>query len=162
MKREVIAERHWKWATNALNAANRDTVSRDPQNAVSRGYYAMMHAANAALAMKGLQPKTHKGTQTLFNEHLVQPGEVDKQRGRDLASGQRRRTSADYDVSRDVPESQAHEQCTRATTFLTEIRTLLRKAGVREDQLDEVPPLPGSNPLQPGGESSGASAGRRK
>jgi hypothetical protein len=83
VKREVIAERHWKWATNALNAANRDTVSRDPQ-------------------------------------------------------------------------------CTRATTFLTEIRTLLRKAGVREDQLDAVPPLPGSNPLQPGGESSGASAGRRK
>ena len=45
------------------------------------GYYAMMHAANAALAMKGLQPKTHKGTQTLFNEHLVQPGEVDNSAG---------------------------------------------------------------------------------
>ena len=57
----------------------------------------------------------------------MQPGEVDKQRGRDLASGQRRRTSADYDVSRDVPESQAHETVYRATTFLTEIRTLCEK-----------------------------------
>ena len=28
--------------------------SRDPPNAVSRAYYAMMHAANAALATKGL------------------------------------------------------------------------------------------------------------
>ena len=98
MNAETIAKRHWKWAINALKAANRDAASRDPQNAVSRAYYAMMHAANAALAMKGLQAKTHKGTQTLFNEHLVQPGEVDKQRGRDLARGQRRRTSADYDV----------------------------------------------------------------
>ena len=64
MKSDLIAKRHWKWATNALNAANRDAVSRDPQNAVSRAYYAMMHAANAALAVKGLQAKTHKGTQS--------------------------------------------------------------------------------------------------
>ena len=143
MNAEMIAKRHWKWAANALKAANRDAANRDPQNAVSRAYYAMMHAANAALATKGLQAKTHKGTHTLFNEHLVQSGEVDKQRGRDLVRGQRRRTSADYDVSRDVSESEAHEQCTGATTFLTAIRILLRKAGLREDELDPVPPLRG-------------------
>ena len=56
MNAETIAKRHWKWATNALKAANRDAVSRDPQNTVSRACYAMMHAANAALAMKGLPP----------------------------------------------------------------------------------------------------------
>ena len=145
MNTEMIAKRHWKWATNALKAANRDAASRDPQNAVSRAYYAMMHAANAALATKGLQAKTHNGTQTLFNEHLVQPGEVDRQRGRELVRGQRRRTSADYDVSRDVSESEAYEQCMGATTFLTEIRTLLRQAGLREDELDPVPPLRGAN-----------------
>ncbi len=47
-----MAKRHWKWATNALNAANRDALNHDPQNAVPRAYYAMMHAANAALALK--------------------------------------------------------------------------------------------------------------
>ncbi len=31
-----MAKRHWKWATNALNAANRDALNHDPQNAVSR------------------------------------------------------------------------------------------------------------------------------
>ena len=56
MNTEMIAKRHWKWATNALKAANRDAASRDPQNAVSRAYYAMMHAANAALATKGSAP----------------------------------------------------------------------------------------------------------
>lgn len=139
-----LAKRHWKWATNALNAANRDATSRDPQNAVSRAYYAMMHAANAVLAMKGLQAKTHKGTQALFNEHVVRPGEVDKQRGRDLVNSQQRRTSADYDVAKDVSESQAHEQCTRATMFLTEIRAHLRNAGLQEGELGAVPPLPGN------------------
>ncbi len=49
MNTEMIAKRHWKWATNALKAANRDAASRDPQNAVSRAYYAMMHAANARM-----------------------------------------------------------------------------------------------------------------
>ena len=116
---------------------------RSPERRVP-AYYAMMHAANAALATKGLQAKTHNGTQTLFNEHLVQRGEVDRQRGRELVRGQRRRTSADYDVSRDVSESEAYEQCTGATTFLTEIRALLRKAGLREDELDPVPPLRGA------------------
>ena len=119
MNAEMIAKRHWKWPTNAFEAANRDAASRDPQNAVSRAYYAMMHGANAALATKGLQAKTHNGTQTLFNEHLVQPGEVDRQRGRELASGQRRRTSADYDVSRHVSESEPYEQCTGASRRLT-------------------------------------------
>ena len=104
-----------------------------------------MHAANAVLAMKGLQAKTHKGTQALFNEHVVRPGEVDKQRGRDLVNSQQQRTSADYDVAKDVTESQAHEQCTRATTtFLTEIRTHLRNAGLQEGELGAVPPLPGN------------------
>ncbi len=145
MSRE-IAKRHWQWATNALKAANRDALSHDARNAVSRAYYAMMHGANATLALKGLKPKTHSGTQALFNEHLVRPGNVDKQRGRDLTQGQHRRTSADYDVSRDVSESQAHEQCTRATAFLIEIRTYLRNAGLRENELDEVPPLPVTKP----------------
>ena len=46
MNAEMIARRHWKWAANALKAANRDAACRDPQNAVSRAYCAMMHAAN--------------------------------------------------------------------------------------------------------------------
>ena len=29
MNTEMIAKRHWKWATNALKAANRDAASRD-------------------------------------------------------------------------------------------------------------------------------------
>jgi len=99
-----LAKRHWKWATNALNAANRDAMSHDPQNAVSRAYYAMMHAANAVQAIKGLQAKTHKGTGAV-NEHVVRPGEVDKQRGRDLVNSQQRRTSADYDVAKEVSEA---------------------------------------------------------
>ena len=135
-----IAKRHWKWATNALHAANRDALNHDPQNAVSRAYYAMMHAANAALAAKGLQAKTHSGTQALFNQHLVRPGLVDKERGRDLARGQEGRTSAEYDVSKDVSESQGHEQVKRATAFLSEIRTHLRRAGLREEELAPVPP----------------------
>ena len=139
MKNDLVAQRHWKWGTNALTAANRDIANRDPQNAVSRAYYAMMHAANAALAMKGLQSRSHKQTQTLFNMHLVQPGEVDKQRGRDLASGQRKRSRADYDVSTDVSQREGQEQCKRATTFLSEIRTHLRTAGLREDALAAVP-----------------------
>ena len=127
-----LAKYHWKWATNALSAAIRDAIHHDPRNAVSRAYYAMFHAANAALAIKGLHPKTHNGTQALFNKHLVGPGAVDKQRGRDLAKGQERRTNADYDVVRDISEQQADEQCARGAAFLTEMRTHLRQAGLGE------------------------------
>ena len=156
-----LAKHHWKWATNALSAAIRDAIHHDPRNAVSRAYYAMFHAANAALAIKGLHPKTHNGTQALFNKHLVGPGAVDKQRGRDLAKGQERRTNADYDVVRDISEQQADEQCARGAAFLTEMRTHLRQAGLGEHELGAVPPLPGSKPPQPGGDPGFANPGAR-
>ena len=42
-------------------------------------------------------------------------------------------------MAKDVSEDEAHDQCTRATTFLTEIRTHLREAGLGEDELGPVP-----------------------
>ena len=89
MNTEMIAKRHWKWATNALKAANRDAASRDPQNAVSRAYYAMMHAANAALATKGLQAKTHTR-----NADLVQRAPGPTRRGRQAARARTRQGPA--------------------------------------------------------------------
>ena len=106
---EWHAKRRWKWAVNAMKAAHRDTMARDYPNAVSRGYYAMMHAANAALALKQLHSKKHSGVQALVNLHLVLPEELERQRGRDLGQGQDERTSAEYDVTKDVRASQAHE-----------------------------------------------------
>ena len=152
MNAEEIAKRHWIWATDALKAAERDITARDPKHAVSRAYYAMLHAANAALATKGLQSKSHSGTQALFNEHLVRTGEVAKERGSDLSKGQRRRTSAEYNVSKDVPQTIGEEQCSRARQFLQEMRVWLRQAGLRENELVPVPPQPGEGSGTIGGQ----------
>lgn len=132
MKAEEVASKHWQWATNALRAANRDIDARDASNAVSRSYYAMLHAANAVLATKGLQANSHGRAQALFNKHLVQTGEIAKERGRDLAMGQKLRHSADYNVQKSVRQETGEEQCTRARHFLLEIRERLRKEGVPE------------------------------
>ena len=141
MNNEEVAKRHWMWATNALEAADRDIGARDPTHAVSRSYYAMFHAANAALATKGLQPKTHNGTQKLFNEKLVLTGQVTREHGRELGKGQQRRTSAEYNVYEDVPQSTGEEQCRRARQFLQEVRGwLLRNAGLPGNEVSPVPP----------------------
>ena len=43
-------------------------------DAVSRAYYAMAHATEAALLEYDVSPKTHKGLQTQFGKQFVQTG----------------------------------------------------------------------------------------
>ena len=137
MKRE-IALAHWRRETRALSAANSLAIGGQHDDSVSRSYYAMMHAAKAALATRDLEAESHNAVQKLFNQHLVKPGDIDKQRGVDLGRARQRRSTADYDISREASEGEAFDGCRRATAFLIEIRILLRNAGLYEDDLAPV------------------------
>ena len=41
---------------------------------VNRLYYACFHAVTALLASNGIYPKSHSGTNHLFNLHFIKPG----------------------------------------------------------------------------------------
>jgi len=61
-------------AEKALHSARLLAENGELEDAVSRAYYAMFHAARALLFSKGEKPKTHRGTISLFGEKIVKQG----------------------------------------------------------------------------------------
>jgi uncharacterized protein (UPF0332 family) len=56
----------------------------------------MFNATRALLALKQLDSKKHSGVISLFNQHFVKTGIIDRTAGRDLNKARVRRESSDY------------------------------------------------------------------
>lgn len=61
-------------ARRYLQSAKLLLDSGDMESSVSRAYYAMFYAAEAALVTKGLAFSSHKGVIAGFGEHFVKTG----------------------------------------------------------------------------------------
>lgn len=68
----------------------------DPDGAVNRAYYAMFHAASAALALRGEACATHAGVIARFSALFVQNGTFPKDMGRSFNLAEKARLEADY------------------------------------------------------------------
>ena len=66
------------------------------RQAVGRYYYAVYHAARAALLSRGLEPATHSGMVTEFHRVFVHQGLLEARRARALGRLQRDREEAEY------------------------------------------------------------------
>jgi uncharacterized protein (UPF0332 family) len=78
-------------------------------DAVSRAYYAALHAAQALLASVGLEAKAHDGVHTLIGRHFVRAGKLSPELARILSRIGADRDDADYE-----PESVFTEQIAQA------------------------------------------------
>ena len=85
---DVKAE--WKRATETLGATMTLASSGYNNDAISRSYYAMLHAAKAGLATKDIETDTHRGVAAMFGKHLVKTGEVGAEQGQEPETGRRR------------------------------------------------------------------------
>lgn len=88
-------------AKQALESADVLLNSGDYDATANRAYYAMRHAARAALLAVG-QPdaaaaKTHSGLISVFSLHLIKPGVFEAGMSRMLASASALRLFGDYD-----------------------------------------------------------------
>ena len=96
-------------------------------DAISRAYYAMVYAARALLAEKGLAPRTHRGVVQLFGREFVRPGIFPKDVARLLAATMAFRDRADYGLRGDLAERDARKAVDAAREFLETARDLLKK-----------------------------------
>jgi uncharacterized protein len=71
----VLAE--WSRAREALRAADTLTRNRCYADGISRAYYAMLHAAKAALHIHDVTAESHAAVRRMFGLHLVRPGEIE-------------------------------------------------------------------------------------
>ncbi|MBE3586109.1 MAG: HEPN domain-containing protein [Thermoanaerobacter sp.] len=111
-------------------------------DSLGRSYYAMFAAARALLALKQLDSKKHAGIISLFNQHFVKTGLVERSAGKNLSKARIKRESADYTDFYLVSKEEAYSQLAAAKQFMTTIESTINKLlpETIENRKDENPP----------------------
>lgn len=114
-------------ACNHLKSAEILFTSGMYDDSLGRSYYAMLAAARALLALKQLDSKKHSGVISLFNQHFVKTGIVDKVAGKQLGKARVNRESSDYVDFYVTSREDAQIQLETAKTFLTAVEAAFQK-----------------------------------
>lgn len=122
-----IAKAHLEKALERLRVAEKLFRDGEYEDAVSRAYYAMYHAAKAALSTVNVFPKTHEGVVSEFGRKLVLAGVFPKELGRNLADAKAARETYEYSVTATVDRLEAEAILSNAQGFVTAIRKHLEK-----------------------------------
>lgn len=117
-------------AETKLEVAGRLFISGDYEDAVSRAYYAVYHAAQALLLSEGEKAETHKGVITLFSLLFVKTGRFNRNLGKFLANLKDDRESGDYEVFSYIDRETAEAALGGAEEFIKESRLYLAKIGL--------------------------------
>lgn len=100
----------------------RDSLLED---ALSRAYYAILHAARAVLLAEGVNVTSHRAVRRLFGQHLIKPGKLSAHLATILAEEQDDRILADYDVLFDPERERVQKRVDDAEAFLVAIKVFL-------------------------------------
>lgn len=93
-------------------------------NSISCAYYAMFHAAKAALTLKGTESRTHSGTVNRFGEIFVKSGLVEDFYGKAFSAAMEDRMVADYGVEARFSREDAKSTFEDAKGFVHKIERL--------------------------------------
>ncbi|MEE9223774.1 MAG: HEPN domain-containing protein [Thermoplasmata archaeon] len=129
MREEI--ELHLRRAEQKLEAARYLCDGGYYNDAVSRTYYCMFHAASALLLTKDIAPRSHRELVRQFGLEFVKPETVDKWYAKALRNQKDMRELGDYDVTREMSQEETEQLIENAKEFLNEIR------GVIEDLISE-------------------------
>lgn len=125
LNREKAIERHLAKAAAALASAEKLLALGDLDTAANRAYYCCFHAARAALAMVGVQPKTHRGVSERLNLDLIVPGKLEAEYLSVLGRVQRDREIADYGIDAPLAPDSVRGDVAQARRFLERMQQLV-------------------------------------
>lgn len=117
-------------AEKKLEVAEKLFNSGDFEDAVSRAYYAVFHAAQALLLTEGEKAETHKGVVTLFGLLFVKTGKFNKNFGKYLANLKDDRESGDYEIFSYIDKETTESAIAEAKEFIKEAKAYLKKSGL--------------------------------
>lgn len=116
---------HLERATSSLQAAKLLRSAELPNDAASRAYYAVFHAASALLLAQNLEFKSHAGVLRAISLNFVKPGILENSVGRDLNWLAELRQTADYGEIRNVSLLDAEDAINIAERFFNQVHRLL-------------------------------------
>ncbi len=117
-------------AENKLKVAKKLFKSRDYEDAVSRAYYAVFHAAQALLLSEGEKAESHKGVVTLFGLLFVKAGKFEKNIGKYLANLKDDREMGDYEVFSYIDIKTAKTAINEAKEFIKAAKSYFKKIDI--------------------------------
>lgn len=115
-----------KQAKERLAAAKILLDAKSYGDSLSRSYYAIFSAARALLATRKLDSRKHSGVISLFNQHFVKEGIVDRQLGRFMAEAKGFREESDYGDWATFTHEDAKSQINNAKEFIAEVERALK------------------------------------
>ncbi|MGB9366151.1 MAG: HEPN domain-containing protein [Xanthobacteraceae bacterium] len=103
----------------------------DEHDAAARdAYQAALFAARALIfELRGLAPKTHSGTSSLFAETAIKPGLLDERHSATLTQGMKIRAEVDYEPLPAVTKEQAITYIESATDLVEQVKKALEARG---------------------------------
>lgn len=123
---EPLAIAEWSRAEDSRQVAHLCLLHGFYADAIARSYYAVLHAARAALVVHDVDPgRRHRALSNLFGLHIVQSGLVERRWGSVIGRLAALRMAADYNVSLTFSEADAASACQHADAFNSRIYTLL-------------------------------------
>lgn len=125
---ERLIEGYLEKSKKKLEVATKLLTDGFYDDAISRAYYAVFHAAQAALLVEGVKTETHKGVVMLFGLLLVKTGRIDKKYGRLLANLKDDRETGDYEVMSWMDEGDAQNAITEAEEFIRVIERFIKES----------------------------------
>lgn len=117
-----VVEAHLSKAFERLKAAEKLFSEGYYEDAISRAYYAMYHAAKAALAAVNVHPKTHEGVVSEFGRRYVLAKVLPKELGKNLADAKAARETYEYTTSTAVNASEAETILLNAKAFVNAVK----------------------------------------
>ena len=136
MNREM-AGAEWRRAVKSLGAAEVLMHSSYPEDAVSRCYYAVLHAAKSALFVHDVATASHAAVRRMFGLHLVRSGEIERQWASAFTEKMDDRLMADYSVHVHFSNEETRREYESSKAFLDRIRQYLIAKGLTDRELDQ-------------------------
>lgn len=99
------------------------------EDALSRAYYSILHAARAVLLAEGVSVSSHRAVRRLFGSHLIKTGKLEVRLAKILAEEQDDRFLADYDAWFHAERERAEKRVSEAAEFLAAIDLFLKSQG---------------------------------
>jgi len=121
-----LSQKELNRARKALLAAKTLLENQLYEDCVSRAYYAVLHAAKAALVTTGVEPESHSAVRRLFGLHLVKTGKIEKDFAKILTAEQEDREIGDYDIHIEIEQDTAQKRVLDAEKFVERINNFLQ------------------------------------
>jgi uncharacterized protein (UPF0332 family) len=134
MNRTLVLAEWWR-AGQALRAAEVLADAGYPADALSRAYYATLHAAKAALSVHNVGTVSHAAVRRMFGLYLIRTGEIERAWASHLGEILDDRLAADYDVETEFTSEEATQACQCACAFLDRIQHYLLTKDFAADEL---------------------------